>query len=446
MVQSVKIAVIGNSMVEVESEFGPTAELSAEMIRAQLDLLVRDDVFRSSKRSVAFLKYVVEQTLSGAADQIKERTIGVEVFGRYPTYDTNLDHIVRTAATELRKRLATYYVDEKHQSELRMGLIPGSYVPRFTLPGQAKQPATETVSVPSEAAVVSLPQLQGPAPVPVVEEEIAAIDPSHRRTYRYLYLGVAAALAIVGVLVYFWLHDRSSEYIFWQPVIDTPGPVLLAVGDVPKGPPTPVVSGDVQDAPAAIPHPGLPGSVPFADAVTIARVVGVLQSSGKKVLIRRENASSFSDLREGPVVLIGAFNNEWSLRLTHQLRYSLALDTENHLIYIKDAKKPSSRTWSWATNDSLDGVGAAGAPVLHDYALISRIRNSETGHALVVIGGLYTYGTQAAGEFLVDPQAMRSVLKFAHLGAGAGSLQIVLETTVTDGTPGPPKVLAVSEE
>ena len=51
------------------------------MIRAQLDLLVRDEVFRSSKRSVAFLKYVVEQTLNGSADQIKERTIGVEVFG-----------------------------------------------------------------------------------------------------------------------------------------------------------------------------------------------------------------------------------------------------------------------------------------------------------------------------------------------------------------------------
>ena len=113
------------------------------MIRAQLDLLVRDEVFRSSKRSVAFLKYVVEQTLNGSADQIKERTIGVEVFGRDPSYDTNLDHIVRTAATELRKRLATYYVDEKHRSELRMGLVPGSYIPRFMLPGQARHIGAE---------------------------------------------------------------------------------------------------------------------------------------------------------------------------------------------------------------------------------------------------------------------------------------------------------------
>ncbi len=99
-------------MLDVEVEFGTTAEITAEMVRAQLELLVRDEAFRSSKRSIAFLRYVVEQTLAGQADQIKERSIGIEVFGRDPSYDTNVDHVVRTAAAELRKRLATYYVDK----------------------------------------------------------------------------------------------------------------------------------------------------------------------------------------------------------------------------------------------------------------------------------------------------------------------------------------------
>ena len=121
------------AMIDIEVEDGLVVGLSPEMIRAQLDLLVRDEVFRSSRRSVAFLRYVVEQTLSGSASQIKERTIGVEVFGREPSYDTNVDHIVRTAATELRKRLAIYYGDEKHRSELRVGLSPGSYIPHFGL-------------------------------------------------------------------------------------------------------------------------------------------------------------------------------------------------------------------------------------------------------------------------------------------------------------------------
>jgi hypothetical protein len=215
---------------------------------------------------------------------------------------------------------------------------------------------------------------------------------------------------------------------------------------VPNGPPTPVAPDENQNSPPAIPQSGASGSVPFADAVTIARVFGELQANGKKVLIRRENASSFSDLREGPVVLIGAFNNEWSLRLTRQLRYSLAMDAEDHLIYIKDAKNPSSRAWSWRTNQPRDQVGGAGGPVLHDFALITRMRNSETGHVLVVIGGLYTYGTQSAGEFLTDPQLMQSIAKTSLLSSGSQNLQIVLETTVTDGTPGPPRVLEVSQE
>lgn len=125
-------------MIETEVEFGAAPELTAEMVREQLQLLVRDPVFPSSKRSIAFLRDVVEQALAGTAGQIKERSIGIEVFGRDPSYDTNLDHVVRTAAAELRKRPATYYVDEKHRSELRMGFVPGSYVPRFTLPVQPR--------------------------------------------------------------------------------------------------------------------------------------------------------------------------------------------------------------------------------------------------------------------------------------------------------------------
>src|SRR3984885_6866838 len=121
-------------MVETEVKDGPNVEITAGRVREQLDMLIRDHAFRSSKRSVAFLSYVVEETLKGSADQIKERTIGVEVFGREPSYDTNLDHVVRTAAIELRKRLAIYYGEEKNRCELRMSMVPGSYIPHFTLP------------------------------------------------------------------------------------------------------------------------------------------------------------------------------------------------------------------------------------------------------------------------------------------------------------------------
>lgn len=220
----------------------------------------------------------------------------------------------------------------------------------------------------------------------------------------------------------------------------------MAVGDHPNGPPTlPEIQGNGASV-TPVPSSDSSQTVPFADTVTVAKVVGVLGARKKKVLIRRGNSSSFSDLREGAVVLIGAFNNEWSLRLTRQLRFSLAMDAEKHLIYIRDAKNPSSRSWSWGTNQPREPVTGANSPKIQDYALISRIRDSETGHVVVVIGGLYTYGTEAAGEFLTDPQLMKAVAREVRLDGPIRNLQIVLGTTVTDGTPGPPKVLSVSSE
>ena len=435
-------------MVEIDVEDGPKIEISAGKVREQLDLLVRDHAFRSSRRSVAFLRYVVEQTLIGSADQIKERTIGVEVFEREPSYDTNQDHVVRTAATELRKRLAIYYGEEKHRSELRIGLTPGSYIPRFTLPTSAHAAGTESDIAPGpgvihhEAHSVSVVGHHEP-----VREELAAPNTAARKSSRSRWaFALCASLLIGGFFGYKGLHQESAQNLFWKPVLETPGSVLLAVGDVPNGPPILSASGVDGDFPTPILRTTTSPTVPFADAVTIARVVGSLEANGKKVLIHRESASSFSDLREGAVVLIGAFNNEWSLRLTHPLRYSLALDTENHLVYIKDVNNPSSRTWSWRTDQPTGHHVGPGSPVLKDYALISRIRNSETGHVVVVIGGLYTYGTEAAGEFLTDPQLIQAIAKAVRPDSAHQNLQIVLETTVTDETPGPPKVVAVLVE
>jgi hypothetical protein len=418
-----RIALTGLAMIDVEVEYGSTPELTADMIRAQLELLVHDEVFRSSKRSVTFLRYVVEQTLNGSADLIKERTIGIEVFDRDPSYDTNSDHIVRTAAVELRKRLATYYVDERHRHELRMWLVPGSYIPRFTLPGQ--QDDGNALDIQS-------------SPVAQSKEER---QKKHRLAY--IWSGVAALLCLAA---FSWLHRATPADLFWKPVLDTPGPVLLVVGDHPNGPPT-LPATDANEN-TATPVPGFDSSktVPFSDTVTIARVVGELERRNETVAIRRGDSVSFSDLRQSAVVLIGAFNNAWSLRLTRSLRYSLAMDPDKHLIYIRDAKNPQSRDWSWGTNQPRDPIVGANSPKVQDFALISRIRDSETGHVVVVIGGLYTYGTEAAGEFLSDSGRMETMADMAHLKGTEKNLQVVLATTVTDGIPGPPRVIAASTE
>jgi hypothetical protein len=78
----------------------------------------------------ALLRYVVDQALSGNGDQIKERTVGIEVFGRPPDYDTNTDTVVRYTAGEVRKRLALFY-QAAPNAPVQISLSARSYLPEF---------------------------------------------------------------------------------------------------------------------------------------------------------------------------------------------------------------------------------------------------------------------------------------------------------------------------
>lgn len=102
-----------------------------EAVRQQLERVLGSTAFRNSRRASAMLRYTVERVLSGQSDTLKERTIGVEVFGRPAGYDTALDHVVRSTAGDMRRRLAQYYQENHEESALRIIIEPGSYVPQF---------------------------------------------------------------------------------------------------------------------------------------------------------------------------------------------------------------------------------------------------------------------------------------------------------------------------
>ena len=87
---------------------------------------------------------------------------------------------------------------------------------------------------------------------------------------------------------------------------------------------------------------------------------------------------------------------------------------------------------------------SSGKPLV-DYALISRVISSETGKPMVILGGLYVYGTEAASELVSDPQ-FENMMTSLPLGHKSRVLQIVLQTSVTEGIPGPPKIVTYSEE
>ena len=89
--------------------FRPDTDIERKDVRNQLQRILSSPVFQNSKRYASVLKFVVDRTLEGSGGELKERTIGIEVFNRTPDYDTSTDHAVRSAVAEVRKRLAQYY-------------------------------------------------------------------------------------------------------------------------------------------------------------------------------------------------------------------------------------------------------------------------------------------------------------------------------------------------
>jgi hypothetical protein len=118
----------------------PLTEQEKEQIRTQLSRMLETHHFKNSKRYPPMLRFIVEETLDGRGEFLKERLLGVRVYDRPADYDTAVDPIVRVTIAEIRKRIAQYYHDEEHDAEIRIELLPGRYAPEFRVRNPRREP------------------------------------------------------------------------------------------------------------------------------------------------------------------------------------------------------------------------------------------------------------------------------------------------------------------
>ena len=174
--------------------------------------------------------------------------------------------------------------------------------------------------------------------------------------------------------------------------------------------------------------------VAFSDATALAELATLLTTKKKSYRFRLQTSSQMEDLKDGPALLIGAFNNSWALRLTGQLRYRFVNNRETHVNAIQDSQNPAL---SW-TGD----VSAPYTEMKQDYAIVSRVVDPSTGKIVVTASGLAKFGTEAAGEFLTSPKAMEQIGKSAPANWDRMNIEIVIATDVVGRRAGPPKVVA----
>lgn len=411
-------------------------QITREAVLRELESILASHYFQHAGRCKQFLRYVVERRLAGDQEKLKERTIGTEVFQRPPGYATGDDPVVRVQAGEVRRRLEQYYQSAPEGSPIRIELPVGSYSPVFQ-----SRAATPSVNPPRRQA------------------EPAGQPQAPRRSRALLYVSLVLALSAIASLTAFavhrWAFQKSVIEQFWSPVFTTRQPVLICVAK-------PIAYRPVEDVYRLYSrtHPGtfkteaerantpLPldpntrltwgdlfiytdYGVAAGDVYAAAAISTLLGRIDKPSQLRIGANYTYADLRNSPAVVVGGFNNKWTMQLTSNLHFAFIEDNEDYSIR---ERTPGGRVWHTRT-------GPQGETV-EDYGIVTRLLDSKTGQFTVTVAGIGPKGTQAAGEFVSNAQYLKEGLRNAPANWQNGNMEIVVQTMVTDSVAGPPHAIA----
>ncbi|HKE20748.1 MAG TPA: hypothetical protein VKB88_00070 [Bryobacteraceae bacterium] len=399
----------------------PSAEVGgtdAAAIGRQLERVLASPHLCQSKRCQALLKHVVEAYLDGCLDKVKERCIGFEVFQRDADYDTSRDSIVRTTAAEVRKRLAQYYLEPEHEHELRIILPHGSYSPEFRV-----------------------------APVPVA----AAPPKAHQGRLTPVTIVSAAAL-VLGAAIAVYASRPSEMDLFWRPfwqdradaVICIEQPLRIfrftgprkdelnqeMVGEQQTPPATAEVRDSTQVKLSEL-EPTGQAYFSYGDLISTARISEMFARRGKRFELLGDRITAYRDLRGRPAVLLGQFNNQWTLGLTSGLRFYLDKDATRQQYLVRDRNQTGKIVASVPKERREE-----------DLAVVSRIFDVATEKTVVAVVGSTYLGTLAAGDFLTHTSYMSQAFHDAPAGWYRNNIQVVLKAPTVRGTAGPPQVIA----
>jgi len=405
----------------------------AKAVVEELNRILASKYFKNSLRGRQFLEYVVHRSLEGHCDQLKERTIGAALFHRSPDYATGDDPVVRVQAGEVRRRLEQFYQEEQSHSPVKIELPLGSYAPLLHW----------------SASRVDAPPDQ------------MSLRPAAKMPWRLVTILAIGAVSAIGAwialpILHSTRHPQSAFEKFWAPAFATPQPVLICLAKPVVYRPTLETYQKYSQA-----HPGTFGSeversnralpldpnerlkwsdmvqypdygVAVGDVYAAVKVSSLLGTIGKPSQVRIGANYSYEDLRNSPAVIVGAFNNKWTMQIAPSLHFTFLEQNGGIMIH---EQVPGGRTW-------LSGVQMPAQSSGDDYAIVARLLDSKTGQFTVVVAGLTGSGTQTSGEFVANPQDIEKAVRTGPADWQTKNMELVLKTTVTESVAGPPEVVA----
>lgn len=417
--------------------------------REELRRILESKFFTNSPKKTRFLQFVAEQTFVGNGEKLNEYQIGVEVYDRGVDFNPQRDPIVRVQAYEIRRLLKKYYDEEANAGTLRMDLPSGHYVPVFARVGdQVEQP----------------PDVPSP-PIAAVSQDSARLPWILTVLLGLLCVGLVALVASM------WSNRRAAQsqaqtaslpeslQWFWQPflppsdspVITIPNhPLLRAAHD-----------GDSAQTLASgheIPKPSLPefrDTIHFhelkrflfvpslTDFTSVGETLGLVQlcdmfaGVGQKCRVQQSRLVNLDEIKDNNAILLGG-NQAWSGRVFLNVE---GFHFQSGVI-LNRTPQPGEQAVYKPEFDPVTNQ------LTRDYALVLMLPNETKEKRVLLIYGIYTQGSQAAIEYLTNPEHMAE-LRSALLKASPDHktipqyFQLLLTTTVENAVPGKSSLVAI---
>jgi hypothetical protein len=432
----------------------------ATALRAHLRSIAESPAFKGSRRSQEFLQFVVERALDRQFDDLKERMLGVELFGRSPSYDTGDDAIVRVTACDVRKRLHQYYAEFGGHSDFHIDLQPGSYIPEIR---SIEAPAGETVTPKNVTAALETVEMPLPDSV-AAEPAVLIVEPPvpeaptarPRRRYAWAAAALVAGLAVAASAFWIWKQRpvetdlRPVHTLPWSALIQTNRPIRfifcdpeivniqrlldysVTLSDYANQQYWPTdMKPDLRRVLLSMPYRG--ASVAAVDTRIALRIDDLIHPATKRSMqMQTARSMRLGDFKtEDSFVLFGSpRSNPWVELFEDQLDFSFEFDNTRKAEFVRNRRPRNGEPTAYIPTAEGWGTGQA-------YAIVALIGNPEQNGNVLVLAGSNAEATEAAGKLVVNFDALSKILKGAGIDASGPvrRFEILLRVSTMAGSP-----------
>jgi hypothetical protein len=409
--------------------------LSKTDLRRNLDdprwhLVQRIVVSRSMGRSPLlsqFLLYICDRHLRNQSAELTEQRIGVQVFGRSEGYNSNDDNIVRNYARTLRKRVEDYFATEGKHEDLKLEIPRGAYVPVF----YSRSPEDST-------QIVDLPEGHDPGPSLIEEtprEQPLLPERDSARSVRSFILYPVAFCFILAAAIATYFSVRGLPRAAAQPL--SPADVLwsqlfqkerdtfvvpadsglvimqgltgrpVSLGDYISGSYQGEGTSNAAISASQVRELGTRRYTSIVDLNLVLRLSRLKQVVPQRMLVCYARDLRMDDVRSGNAILLGSVDaNPWVGLFEQQLNFRFSFDPKSDSAPIILNQHPLAGEQPVYANHH-DGSWH------NTFGRIAYLSNLDGSGHILLVGGLNMAGTQAAGEFVLNPALMRPILDHA---------------------------------